>query len=200
MNRHTILALVVFSFSSCDTTDPPEQGEPAVQFSAIETLCTESWLQIKFLSASASRDCRIVRDTVTVFDGHIAVYDGTRLEFTPHPDSISGTIATVFSVTGSSVYIGTNLGLYHAASNTRGEARRIGYQLQTFPAKIRGSGHNDLFLVGNSGVVAHFQRDHMEGYPELSIGNYGSVEVRGNSVVVVGESNYRPIVARGTRL
>jgi hypothetical protein len=66
---------------------------------------------------------------------------------------------------------------------------------------MRGNDVNDLFAVGDSCTIEHFDGYEWKSYPELgnSSGRYNAVAVRGNTVVAVGNANGLAIATIGTR-
>ncbi len=66
--------------------------------------------------------------------------------------------------------------------------------------RIRGTGPNDIFVVGDFGVAAHFNGVSWRVYPEVQLqGNYESLTVLNDVILAVGWTGTRAIVLRGTR-
>jgi hypothetical protein len=75
--------------------------------------------------------------------------------------------------------------------------------ITTFYAEaVRGNNVNDLFVVGSSGEVLHYNGSTWKSFRERTLlgnGSYRSVAVQGDMVIAVGYENDRAIVARGRR-
>jgi len=70
-----------------------------------------------------------------------------------------------------------------------------------FINKIRGTDANDVFVVGDFGLCAHFNGKTWKSYPEAGLigGRYKSIAVSKHLVAAVGFAGGRAIVLRGTR-
>jgi len=67
---------------------------------------------------------------------------------------------------------------------------------------VRGNSVNDLFVVGSSGEVLHYNGKTWKSFRDRTLlrdGSYRSVAVKGRIVMAVGFENDRAIVARGMR-
>jgi len=73
-----------------------------------------------------------------------------------------------------------------------------------FTQKIRGNSSSDIVVVGDLGLVAHFNGSTWHTYPELMLaaGQYNSVAIKGNTVIAVGAlaGSSKAVVARGVRI
>ena len=67
--------------------------------------------------------------------------------------------------------------------------------------RIRGNDENDIVVVGDFGIVAHYNGVTWKVYNELKLpnGNYESVAIKGNLVIAVGWYNSRAYIAVGKR-
>ncbi len=70
-----------------------------------------------------------------------------------------------------------------------------------FSESVRGTGPNDVFVVGDFGLVSHFNGVRWQTFPQLSFSNgqYNSVSVNGNTVIAVGEVGSYATVLIGKR-
>lgn len=57
-----------------------------------------------------------------------------------------------------------------------------------FTNRIRGNSGSDIIVVGDFGMVAHFNGSTWHNYPEVMLpaGQYNSVAIKGNTVIAVG--------------
>jgi hypothetical protein len=68
--------------------------------------------------------------------------------------------------------------------------------------KIKGNGLNDVFAVGSFGDCLHWNGESWKSYIEqtgLSNGSFGSVAIKGNLVIAVGENNNQGVITIGRR-
>ena len=65
--------------------------------------------------------------------------------------------------------------------------------------RIRGVSPQDVFVVGPSGIVGHFNGLTMHRYTEVFNAEYYSCDYNGRLLVAVGEKNGRAVVLRGVR-
>ncbi|MGH1364851.1 MAG: hypothetical protein ACRBF0_14925 [Calditrichia bacterium] len=63
------------------------------------------------------------------------------------------------------------------------------FELEAFPNKVRGQAHNDLFIVGQRGMVWHFNGRTWRNYPELQNidHEFVSVALKDERVIIVGQ-------------
>ncbi|MBI5473054.1 MAG: hypothetical protein HY961_11990 [Ignavibacteriae bacterium] len=116
-------------------------------------------------------------------------------------DSLSGIISSVWTPASNRVFAATYFGVYSCAADTRGYGKRSTFgnpYLPGFPFRIRGSGVNDYSIIGDYGMVAHFNGVTWKYFAELYRDNIhlNSVSQRANLVIAVGEL-YHPIYSRG---
>ncbi|MEW6060502.1 MAG: hypothetical protein AB1600_01035 [Bacteroidota bacterium] len=68
-----------------------------------------------------------------------------------------------------------------------------------FSTSIDGQGLNDIVVGGAFWLLAHWNGIHWRTYFPRTSGSFTSVALKGNTVIAVGGSGNRAIVARGTR-
>jgi hypothetical protein len=109
--------------------------------------------------------------------------------------------------TRHSIWFTENGNLFSCGSGIFQYAHENWEQFTTFPTiytnKIRGNDVNDIVVVGDYGVVAHYNGVSWKVYDEIalwSIGNYESVDIKGNIIIAVGWYNRPGCVAVGKRL
>lgn len=66
MRLRILTALLLFLALSCNTTDPPDTGETFLQLKALDSSCTETWLQVKLAAAASQRTITLQRDSLTI--------------------------------------------------------------------------------------------------------------------------------------
>jgi hypothetical protein len=126
--------------------------------------------------------------------------------FTQRDDTLSGAFTSVWLPNNRQVFAFSWYGVYNLQVTTRGEGNRI--QLPStwsgFPWRLRGVSVNDLVIVGEYYMLAHFNGLTFKHYTELSgYGRLVSVAQQNNFVVAVGylfdSIHSRGIVFRGRR-
>ena len=69
-----------------------------------------------------------------------------------------------------------------------------------FTERVRGSGKNDIFVVGHFGFLAHYNGASWKEYPEASAAFvYTSIDTKNNLIVTVGYSQTEAVVQVFTR-
>jgi hypothetical protein len=63
-----------------------------------------------------------------------------------------------------------------------------------FSSRIRGNAKNDLFVVGDFGLVAHFNGVDWQVYNEAAVAQFYSLDYKGNTMVAVGDQNGKAVV------
>jgi hypothetical protein len=112
-------------------------------------------------------------------------------------DSLSGILTSVYTNTGSRLYVASMYGLYRTSAASPLGGKRYSFTetyLPGFPYRLRGSGANDLTLVGEYAMVAHFNGvswRHFEGLMNQNR-RLRSVAQRGNLVIAVGAHYDQP--------
>ncbi len=65
--------------------------------------------------------------------------------------------------------------------------------------RIRGIAVNDIFAVGGSGLITHFNGVNWQNHYVEASASFKSCDIKGKTVVAVGEKNSRAIIAIGKR-
>jgi len=140
-------------------------------------------------------------------DWHL-VRDGTASEGLIKADSLSGTYASVFVPNQHRLFVGSSAGIYECPALTQGEGKRYSFTSRLFPGfprRIRGTGVNDITIVGDLNFVAHYNGSSVRYYPQFREigGNLNSVDQKSHLVVAVGlitdPINSKGLVIRGRR-
>jgi hypothetical protein len=128
--------------------------------------------------------------------------------FVRREDSLSGIPTSVWTSTPRLLFVATSEGVYRSSVERPGRGRRIGPPagMQTgFPFRMRGTGLNDLLVVGEYGMVLHYNGMTWARYPELESADrrLTSVAVDGRQVLATGFNHYtigsEALVLRGVR-
>ncbi len=122
-------------------------------------------------------------------------------------DSLSGILASVWTPNKNVLYVASHYGTYRCRPDTRGQGKRFSFTsglLPGFPFRMRGNAVNDLFIVGEFSMVAHFNGVNWRYYASLADNSrrLHSVAQRGEQVFAVGETLdflSRAVVLRGRR-
>jgi hypothetical protein len=107
--------------------------------------------------------------------------------------------------TRQSIWFGKERSLYSCGSGVFRYANGAWKHFSEIPAiytnLIRGNASNDLLVVGDFGIVGHFNGTTWKVYDELKLpnGNYESVAIKGNIAIAAGWYNARGYVAVGKR-
>lgn len=121
-----------------------------------------------------------------------------RITNTVYVDSIPWTpntnVNTVWSYDGTFLYAGGD-GLYE---NSSGTWKQIHYGASKYIQHIRGSSTNSIVVVGDAGLVTHYNGSTWKTFPFDFNTAFNSVAVTNNMVVAVG-TNGKAIVAIGRR-
>ena len=89
------------------------------------------------------------------------------------PDSLCGLLTSLWTDNDSQLYVMSTYGMFATPFSTKGEAKRYWYDtnlLPHFPRRIRGIAQNDIFIVGDSHFVAHFNGKNWFYFKELQRG------------------------------
>lgn len=90
---------------------------------------------------------------------------------------------------GDGVYIGID-----------GKWNRVQGLPSYYSRRIRGTAKNDVWVVGDFGLCAHFNGMTWKSYPEVKIdGIYHSVAITNKEVIAVGEAGRNGVILRGKR-
>jgi hypothetical protein len=128
-------------------------------------------------------------------------YDGSAAETIIRSDSLSGAYSTLFTPVTKRLYVASDAGMYAVPSSTRGEGNRLSFTsgyFPGFPNRLRGNNINDLIIVGDFNLMAHFNGINWRYFSEFHQQDQHllSVDQKGNFVVAVGEV-YDPIHSKG---
>ncbi|MFA6540661.1 MAG: hypothetical protein WCT99_03590 [Bacteroidota bacterium] len=109
-----------------------------------------------------------------------------RITNTTQVDSIEWTpernVNSVWTADGSFLYAGGE-GLFE---NSSGEWKEIRYGASKYIHHIRGSSANNIFVVGDVGLIAHYNGSTWKIFPFDSNISFGSIAVTNNLVIAVG--------------
>jgi hypothetical protein len=75
VSQAVLLFLTFCLFQSCNTTEPPTNGESPLTFSAIDASCTEIWLAVKLAAGAQPRTLTLQRDTQTILTTTLTAAD-----------------------------------------------------------------------------------------------------------------------------
>jgi photosystem II stability/assembly factor-like uncharacterized protein len=102
---------------------------------------------------------------------------------------------SVWFYKNDSAYVVGNLGVFRHAQSSPTGFRRIPIELGFFPYKIRGSSRNDIAIVGDQGMIWHFNGMTWKRFDQLidSESRLYSVAVGHNQIVAVGYRYYNAI-------
>jgi hypothetical protein len=117
-------------------------------------------------------------------------YDGTASRSVMRIDSLSGPYTTLYTPNTKRIYVGSTYGIYRAKSDTRGAATRYSFTTKAFPGfpfRLRGNDENDIVIVGEYSMIAHFNGYNFKYYSYLSgDARLTSLDQKGNFIVTVG--------------
>lgn len=112
-------------------------------------------------------------------------------------DANKDVVLSVWTNRGFPFYVGGGLGLYE---NKTGTWKKIDLGIPIYPSCIRGTGLNNIFVVGSFGIVAHYNGIDWKIIPDVYNAAYNTVAVKGNVVAVVGSQNGKAILTIGKKL
>ncbi|MBU2506660.1 MAG: hypothetical protein KJ799_08045, partial [Bacteroidetes bacterium] len=122
-----------------------------------------------------------------------------RISFNNKVDSIpwgpDRYVVTVWTATGFPIYAGGD-GIF---VNKRNEWKEVNLGVNYMSNQIRGYKLNDVFVVGHFGLFAHFNGSTWKVYKEVYNAIYGSLSVKNNLIVAVGERNGKGVITIGRR-
>lgn len=133
------------------------------------------------------------------------VYFDSENRFNIRQDTLSSIWTSVWTNNSTDISILAPAGLYIAPSHTGGEAWLRKWFTDTFapgfPRRVRGTAPNDLFVVGDFSMVAHYNGASWRFFSELfgPTGRMRSVAVVGDEAFVVGNAAGRAVVYHGKR-
>lgn len=102
---------------------------------------------------------------------------------------------SVWFYKNDSAYVVGNLGVFRHAQSSRTGFRRIPIELGYFPYKIRGSARNDIAIVGDQGMIWHFNGMTWKRFDNLinPLDRLHSVSIGFNQIIAVGYRYYNGI-------
>jgi hypothetical protein len=103
-------------------------------------------------------------------------------------------VNSVWTIDGSFLYAGGD-GLYE---NSSGTWKQITYGANKYIQHIRGSSANNIVVVGDAGLVAHYNGSTWRTFPFDFNTAFYSVAVTDNMIVAVG-TNGKAIIAIGKK-
>jgi len=117
-------------------------------------------------------------------------YDGNSNIETLQYETLSGAYTSVVAYDSRFVWVCSHYGMYRCPTGTQGEGRRYSFAARAFPGfpfRMRGNGSNDSFIVGEYGMIAHFNGMSWRDYTELRNNwRLTSIAHKGNLAVAVG--------------
>jgi hypothetical protein len=121
------------------------------------------------------------------------------------PDSLSGTVSSIWTDSPRRIWVCMSAGQYVAPTNTRGEGR-ISWSPEYVigaPERIRGTQENNIFVAGDFGTLAHFSGNTWHHFSQfmsfIDPLSLRSVDVSTTRVCAIGFIGGRGIVFRGRR-
>lgn len=124
-------------------------------------------------------------------------------------DSLSGILTSIWSGDNLRLHIASTHGLYKITAQTKGEANRSSFAggqfLPGFPFRVRGTDNNDMAMIGEYSMIAHYNGYSWRHYQQFMNpdGRLRSVATNQNMIVAVGwlydPLDRRGIVYRGER-
>ncbi len=112
------------------------------------------------------------------------------------------TLSWVLNRRLNSIWFGDAAPIYECGSGVRVYKDGIWEEIPLsnyFTTRIRGTGANNIVVVGGFGFIAHYNGSSWKEYPELffSQGSLEDLAVKGNTVVAVGYTGAKALVLRG---
>ncbi|MCK4578687.1 MAG: hypothetical protein KAU50_07845 [Candidatus Marinimicrobia bacterium] len=103
--------------------------------------------------------------------------------------SYVGHISSLWQATEDSLIVVGGNGIWWQDIRGEGKAKPLKISLQGFPNKVRGSGRDNIFIVGSGGLIWHFNGATWKKYNEFNnpIYYFSSVAVLKDMVVIIGE-------------
>jgi hypothetical protein len=114
-------------------------------------------------------------------------------------DSVSWTtgrdVVSVWSSDGSFLYACGD-GFFE---NSSGEWREINYGEHVYTNHVRGSAANNIVVVGDFGMISHFNGNTWRVYYPSTSATYNGVAVTNTMVIAVGQMNGKAVAVIGKR-
>jgi hypothetical protein len=117
-----------------------------------------------------------------------------------------GLLSSLWAVDSDSLIVVGGDGVYRQDVDGKSAPRVEKLYLGAFPFRVRGSASNNIFIVGDKGMVWHYNGATWKNFPQLQNPNwvFYSIAVLQNKVVVVGEDYsqviQKDIIVTGIRL
>lgn len=123
----------------------------------------------------------------------------------PRASPYTGLLQSVWYANNDSIIVAGSAGLYW--QDVRGDSppRQIPLNLGNFPHKVRGNAANDIFVVGDEGMVWHYNGKSWKQFSELQNTShfFYSIAVRQDKAIIVGldtsQGIQRLIIVSGER-
>jgi len=102
---------------------------------------------------------------------------------------------SVWCYKNDSAYVVGNLGVFRHAQSSATGFRRIPLELGYFPYKIRGAARNDIVIVGDQGMIWHFNGLTWKRFDRLinSLDRLHSVAIAYDQIIAVGYRYYNGV-------
>jgi hypothetical protein len=110
-------------------------------------------------------------------------------------DAQKDVVVTLWTHQGFPLYVGGGLGLYDNKTSTWQKVDFGGTSV--YPSSIRGTGLNNIFMVGSFGLVAHYNGVDWKILTDVYDAAYSAVAVKGTTVTAVGSKNGKAILTIG---
>ncbi|MBU2507700.1 MAG: glucosyl transferase, partial [Bacteroidetes bacterium] len=103
--------------------------------------------------------------------------------------------ASVWTKKGFPIYVCGD-GIF---TNKSGTWREVNIGVNYFTNDVRGNGLNDLFIIGDFGLIAHFNGLDWRVYADVFNAGYKSLSVNDDMIAAVGQRSGNAIVTIGRR-
>jgi len=118
------------------------------------------------------------------------IYENYENRFQVLEDTLSGSLSSGWVFDDRSVYVASNAGVYKIPTSGYGKIKRLSFRqfwFPGFPFRLRGNGVNDMILVGDRFMAAHFNGWSWRHYEEFTdLGAFLSTAQKGGLVCSVG--------------
>lgn len=123
----------------------------------------------------------------------LKLVDG-QVEYIPW-DAQRDVVLTLWTNRGFPMYVGGGLGLYENKASAWQKVDFIGTNV--YPSCIRGTGLNNIVIVGSFGLAAHYNGIDWKILTDVYDAAYSAVAIKGTTVAAVGSKNGRAILTIG---
>lgn len=118
------------------------------------------------------------------------IYEDTDYLFQVREDTLSGRLVSGWGMNNRNYYVLSSMGLYKLSVFANEPIQRLSFMPSLFPGfprRVRGNGPNDLIIVGDIFMIAHYNGSTWEYYDQFSgQGRFWSVDQKDNIVCAVG--------------